>query len=146
MYPHSSSNFPFHFFLTGGGDLLRVLKWSLGLKMQEEMFAACFAWLIWVRILNIKCIIYIRVTNIVLKAERWKVQRDPVQLSLISRATLVTFDIRAPSFPTFLFFSFLNDFIHHSWFTVFCQFSTVQRWPSHTYTYTFFFSRYHAPS
>jgi len=41
-----------------------------------------------------------------------------------------------------------NDFyfFHHSWFKVFCQFSTVRaRWASHTYIYTFFFSHYPPP-
>ena len=33
---------------------------------------------------------------------------------------------------------FFNDFyfFHYSWFTVFCQFSTVQQWPSLTHTHT----------
>ena len=45
-----------------------------------------------------------------------------------------------------IFKNFLNDFyfFRQSWFTVFRQLSTVQQRPSHTYTYTFFFS--HPPS
>ena len=45
---------------------------------------------------------------------------------------------------------FLNDFFfHHSWFTVSCQFSTVQQGDPVTHTYIYirsFFSQYHAPS
>ena len=34
-----------------------------------------------------------------------------------------------------MFYLFYNGFcfFHYSWFTVFCQFSTVQQWPSHIY-------------
>ena len=50
-----------------------------------------------------------------------------------------------------LFFFFLNDFyfFYHRWFTVFCQFPTLQQGDSyicHTCIYTLFFSGYHAPS
>ena len=43
---------------------------------------------------------------------------------------------------------FSNDFYfsHYNWFTVFCQFSTVQQSNPVTRVYTFFFSHYHAPS
>ena len=69
--------------------------------------------------------------------------------------------LRGLEFPGYIIFLFLMIFIffHYSWFTVFCQCSTVEQddlwsvvgipWPtrpaSHSYMYTFFFSQHHAP-
>lgn len=49
--------------------------------------------------------------------------------------------IPIPTFRSSLIF-FFNDFylFHYSWFTKFCQFSTV---PSHTYTYTYTYIHTH---
>ena len=47
----------------------------------------------------------------------------------------------------FNFFSLILIFFHYSWFTVFCQFCTVQHSDPVTHTsIQSFFSNYHAPS
>ena len=50
-------------------------------------------------------------------------------LSIIDRSMWIYFSFQCFHFFCFICFSFLNDFyfFHNSWFTRFCQFSTVQQ-------------------
>ena len=63
--------------------------------------------------------------------------------------TAIQYDINAwrNVLFTYLFLLTILIFFHHSWFTVFCQFSTVQQGDPVTYTHIHsFFPHFHAPS
>ena len=46
---------------------------------------------------------------------------------------VVDFLLQQPKFLVLNIFLMIFYFFHYSWFTVLCQFPTVQQWPSHIY-------------